>query len=72
MGWYSINIGLAHRDTQIHCFESIPHTCDFLREKLRMNAVPNVTAHNFGFLILLAILISTIKEKVRVTHHPPI
>ncbi len=49
MGWYSINIGLAHRDTQIHCFESIPHTCDFLREKLRMNAVPNVTAHNFVF-----------------------
>jgi FkbM family methyltransferase len=49
MGWYSINIGLAHRDAQIHCFEPIPHTYAFLQENLRMNAVPNVTAHNFGF-----------------------
>ena len=49
MGWYSINMGLSRRGAQIHCFEPIPHTYAYLQQNLKLNAVPNVKAHNFGF-----------------------
>ncbi len=49
MRWYSINLWLAHREAQIHCFEPIPHTYAYLQKNLQLNAVPNVVAHNFGF-----------------------
>jgi len=49
LGWYSINIGLSHHNVQIHCFEPIPQTYAFLQQNLKLNAVPNVVANNFGF-----------------------
>lgn len=49
MGWYSINIALSRRAVRVHCFEPIPKTYDYLQRNLELNAVVNVTAHNFGF-----------------------
>ncbi len=49
LGWYSINIGLSHHNVQIHCFEPIPQTYAFLQQNLKLNAVPNFVANNFGF-----------------------
>jgi FkbM family methyltransferase len=49
VGWYSINLALSRRHAQIHCFEPIPQTFRYLQRNLNLNAVLNVTAHNFGF-----------------------
>ncbi len=49
LGWYSISIGLSHHNVQIHCFEPIPQTYAFLQQNLKLNAVPNFVANNFGF-----------------------
>lgn len=49
VGWYSINLALSRRKSQIHCFEPIPQTFSYLRKNLELNAVANVTAYNFGF-----------------------
>jgi FkbM family methyltransferase len=48
MGWYSINIALSRRAAQIHCFEPIPKTYKYLQKNIRLNAVTNINAYNFG------------------------
>jgi FkbM family methyltransferase len=49
IGWYSINIAAARRAAKVYCFEPIPKTYQSLSVNLELNAVRNVTAHNFGF-----------------------
>jgi FkbM family methyltransferase len=49
IGWYSINIAVSRRATKVYCFEPIPKTYRSLSVNLELNAVPNVTANNFGF-----------------------
>jgi len=49
IGWYSINIAASHRAAKVFCFEPIPKTFKSLCTNLDLNAVANVTAHNFGF-----------------------
>lgn len=49
IGWYSINIAASRRNTTVYCFEPIPKTYESLSNNLKINAVPNVVPHNFGF-----------------------
>lgn len=49
VGWYSLNIAKRFADVSVHAFEPIPQTFDYLRRNLRLNALPNVRPHNFGF-----------------------
>jgi FkbM family methyltransferase len=48
IGWYSINIALSRRASKIFSFEPIPMTYSNLRRNMEINAVQNITAHNFG------------------------
>jgi FkbM family methyltransferase len=45
MGWYSINISLARRDAQIHCFEPIGKTYEYLVRNIALNSLGNVIPH---------------------------
>jgi FkbM family methyltransferase len=49
MGWYSINVALARRASQIHCFEPIPKTYSYLQRNIALNLISNITSYNFGF-----------------------
>jgi FkbM family methyltransferase len=49
IGWYSINLALAHRFVQIHSFEPIPTTYKYLERNLKLNHLSNVITYNFGF-----------------------
>jgi FkbM family methyltransferase len=48
IGWYSINIGLAKRNSKIYSFEPIPKTYKNLQNNININFVKNITTHNFG------------------------
>jgi FkbM family methyltransferase len=49
IGWYSLNIALSRKLAQIHSFEPIPPTYNYLKMNLDLNTASNITAHNFGF-----------------------
>ncbi len=49
IGYYSMNMALANRNSKIYCFEPIPKTYASLVRNLSLNSLPNVFAHNFGF-----------------------
>ena len=49
IGWNAINIAAAQRAASVYCFEPIPLTFRYLERNIELNAVRNVTAHNFGF-----------------------
>jgi len=48
IGWYSINIGKAKRDSKIYSFEPIPRTYKYLLDNIKLNLISNITTHNFG------------------------
>jgi FkbM family methyltransferase len=49
IGWHSLNLALAKRDCQIHAFEPIPTTFSYLVRNIELNAISNISIHNFGF-----------------------
>lgn len=49
IGWYSINIAKNFQNVNIHAFEPIPKTFQYLKNNLELNEVANVNLHNFGF-----------------------
>lgn len=49
IGWYSLRIAAALRDTQVYCFEPLPKTWKQLQANLAINNFRNITPHNFGF-----------------------
>lgn len=48
MGWYSINLAMSRRKSQVYCFEPIPSTFKYLQRNINLNGLSNVKAHNFG------------------------
>lgn len=49
IGWYSMNIAKRFQHVNIHAFEPIPKTFQYLKSNLELNEVVNVYLHNFGF-----------------------
>jgi FkbM family methyltransferase len=48
IGWYSINIGKAKKNSKIYCFEPIPRTYKQLQNNIKLNLINNITTHNIG------------------------
>ena len=48
IGWYSINIAKAKRDSKIYCFEPIPGTYEYLQKNINLNFIKNIITHNIG------------------------
>lgn len=48
IGWYSLNLAKSINNIQIHAFEPIPRTFDYLTRNLALNNIVNVNAHNLG------------------------
>lgn len=49
IGWHSLRISIAHRNTKVYCFEPLPKTWQQLQANLAINNVRNIKPHNFGF-----------------------
>lgn len=49
IGWYSLRIATAQRNTQVYCFEPLPKTWKQLQANLSINNISNIQPHNFGF-----------------------
>lgn len=49
IGWHSINIAVSRRHTKVYSFEPLPQTFLQLETNVRLNAIPNVQLHHFGF-----------------------
>lgn len=49
IGWYSLRIAAAQRNTQVFCFEPLPKTWKQLLANLAVNNISNIKPHNFGF-----------------------
>lgn len=48
IGWYSINIAAAQRDTTVYSFEPIPTTYEQFQRNIMLNGISNIKPHNFG------------------------
>lgn len=49
IGWYSLNVALAHENANIFSFEPIPTTYEQLLSNISLNSIINITPFNFGF-----------------------
>jgi FkbM family methyltransferase len=49
IGWYSIMIAKSNRNISVHSFDPIPTTYESLVRNVELNALPNISMHNFGF-----------------------
>jgi len=49
VGWYSLNIAKAIKNTKVLAFEPIPKTFDYLKTNVEMNQLNNIKIFNFGF-----------------------
>lgn len=49
IGWYSIMAAKLSRNISVHSFEPIPTTYASLARNVELNALPNISTHNFGF-----------------------
>lgn len=48
IGWYSMNIARQTPATQVHAFEPLPPTYDYLARNVALNQLTNIHLHNFG------------------------
>jgi len=48
VGWYSIMVAKSNRNIFVHSFEPIPETYTSLVRNVKLNALPNISMHNFG------------------------
>jgi len=48
IGWYSLNLAISRRSTQLFAFEPIPKTYACLQKNIGINQIRNVTAFNYG------------------------
>ncbi|MBT7557038.1 FkbM family methyltransferase [Candidatus Woesearchaeota archaeon] len=49
IGWYSIMAAKSNRNILVNSFEPIPKTFASLKGNVKLNALPNISIHNFGF-----------------------
>jgi FkbM family methyltransferase len=49
VGWYALNLAKIRPSSQIHTFEPIPKTYNYLVRNLKNNNLNNVIAYNHGF-----------------------
>jgi FkbM family methyltransferase len=49
IGWYSLSIARLTPGVQVHAFEPLPSTGDYLARNIALNALDNVHLHRFGF-----------------------
>jgi len=49
IGWYSLNVAAAHRNSKIFSFEPIPNTYKQLLKNIELNSRSLITPCNFGF-----------------------
>ena len=48
IGWYSLNFNLINSVKEVHSFEAIPRTFNFLKEHLKINNAKKVKANNIA------------------------
>lgn len=49
IGWYSIMVAKSNRNILVNSFEPIPKTFSSLKGNVKLNSLPNISIHNFGF-----------------------
>ncbi len=49
IGWYSIMAAKSNRNISVNSFEPIQKTFASLKGNVKLNALPNISTHNFGF-----------------------
>jgi FkbM family methyltransferase len=49
VGWYAINLSRLVADVQVHAFEPIRSTFNYLRQNVEANKISNIRLYNFGF-----------------------